>query len=83
MVDFGEGTHPTVNFHPLLCHCIQMLLGFSTLLQTTPVDSVWPLGLVSPIFVAFVAYTADVPPQGMLLIPFEASLSNISDVFCG
>ena len=43
--DSGEGMHIAADFHPLLCHHIQKLPGFSALLQTIPADSVHPLGL--------------------------------------
>ena len=66
VTDFGEGSHPKVNFHPLSCHHIQKLPGFSAPLQTTPVDSVQPLGLVSSTFVAFVSL-----PTQLLPLPEE------------
>ena len=67
-MDLGEGTHPTVDFCPQVCHHIQKLPGFSTLLQTFPVYSVQPLGLVSPTFVALVSSPTQLWPYLMNVI---------------
>ena len=70
------GVLPAVNFHPLLCHHTQNLLGFSVPLQIPLADFAQLLGLALLNIVVLVLWLAQ------LMFPFEECLCYLLESLC-